>query len=106
MEAVLSQAGYEVVGTVADQDEAFKIVEETQPHLLLSDIRLGGDQDGIILATAVAQRHGVPCMFVTAHGDPQTRERGASAEPRGWLVKPFTSEQLLHAVDAALNVRQ
>jgi two-component system, response regulator PdtaR len=103
IEAALQEAGYEVVGIAASADEAVSMVAMYRPALILMDIRLQGDADGIEAATQIRRRWGTRCIFITANADPGTRERGAAADPVGWLAKPFSSPQLLLHVERALE---
>ena len=77
-ENMLGDAGYEIVATVDDFDEALAVLEREEVDLILSDVRLRSDQTGIDLAHAAKER-GVPTLFATGHAYP-----GASAD-RGRL---------------------
>lgn len=101
-EAILTRAGYEVVGLAADEAAAYALVERTQPDLVLMDVQLARGGDGVTLAAALRKQYGLRSVFVTAHGDAETRLRGEIAKPRGWLIKPFTDRQLVGAVERAL----
>lgn len=102
IESALLDAGFEVLGVVDSGEEALESVAVAKPDLVLMDIRLAGALDGIDTAIAL---HGmnIPSLFASAHCDPGMQARGANAEPRGWLVKPFTDAQLLNAVHLALE---
>ena len=65
-ENMLGDAGYEIVATVDDLDEALDVLEREEVHLILSDVRLRGDQTGIELARA-AKKRGIPTLFATGH---------------------------------------
>ena len=69
-ENVLGDAGYEVVATVDDLDEALAVLDREEVDLILSDVRLRDDQTGIHLARAARER-GVPTLFATGHTDPE-----------------------------------
>lgn len=102
VESALLDAGYEVVGVVDSGEEALQSAVEVVPDLVLMDIRLAGALDGIDTAVAL---HGmnIPSLFASAHCDDAIRARGAAADPRGWLVKPFTDAQLVETVRLALE---
>jgi two-component SAPR family response regulator len=93
-ENILGDAGYEVVATVDDLDEAMRVLERDVVHLILSDVRLRGDRTGIELATAAKER-GVPTLFATGHSYP-----GASEIAIGCVTKPYTERQLVKAIEA------
>ena len=103
IEAILSDAGYVVVGTASDGDEALRLARETRPDLVLMDILLRGGSDGVAAATAIHDRLGIRCIYVTAHSDAGTLIRGSAARPVGWVHKPFTEQSLLHAVRRAFE---
>jgi two-component SAPR family response regulator len=93
-ENMLGEAGYEVVATVDDLDEALEIREREQIDLILSDVRLRKDQTGIELARA-AKAKGVPTLFATGHSYPE-----ASEVAIGCVMKPYTERQLCKAIEA------
>jgi two-component SAPR family response regulator len=93
-ENILGDAGYEIVATVDDLDEALRVLEREVVHLILSDVRLRGDRTGIELARA-AKEKGVPTLFVTGHSYP-----GASEIAVGCVRKPYTERQLCKAIEA------
>ena len=92
-ENMLGDAGYEIVGTVDDFDEALEILAREEVHLVLSDVRLRRQENGIDLARAAKQR-GVPTLFATGHPYP-----GAAQIAVGCLMKPYTERQLRGAIE-------
>jgi CheY-like chemotaxis protein len=100
-EEALTSAGYEVCGIATSAEEA--LAEAERPELVLMDIRLLGPRDGIEAAAEIRQRLGLRSLFATAHSDSATRARAeAAASPLGWLIKPYSREQLNGAVGAAM----
>ena len=93
-ENFLGDAGYEVVATVDDLDEALRVLERESVHLILSDVRLRGDRTGIELAAA-AKLLGVPTLFATGYSYP-----GASEIAVGCVFKPYTERLLIKAIEA------
>ena len=93
-ENFLGDAGYEIVATVDDLDEALRVLERETVHLILSDVRLRGERTGIELAAAAKER-GVPTLFATGHSYP-----GASEIAVGCVLKPYTERQLIKAIEA------
>jgi len=71
------------------------------PDVVLMDVRLAGASDGIKTAQKMQAQQRVDVVFVTASGDPRTRARAAAAQPAGFILKPFSSEELLNAVATA-----
>jgi DNA-binding NarL/FixJ family response regulator len=98
VEAALTEAGYALLGTAAAGEEALDIVAATRPGLVLMDIRLAGTMDGVEAALELFRRHGIRCIFATAHQDPEVRRRAAPAKPLAWLGKPYSMPTLLEAV--------
>lgn len=94
-EAVLLDAGFEVVGVAASAEEAVALAARERPAVALMDIRLAGGRDGIDAAVEIFRNSGIRSIFATAHTDARTRARAAAAEPLGWLPKPYTSESLV-----------
>ena len=93
-ENFLADAGYEVVATVDDLDEALAILEREIVHLILSDVRLRGDRTGIDLARD-ARARGVPTLVATGLTYP-----AASEVAVGCVMKPYTERQLIKAIEA------
>ena len=95
LEHALEQAGYTVVGTVDRYRDAMALVESEPIDLILCDVRLTGERDGIALAREV-RSHGIRVLFVTG-----AQPDGAEDLALGWLAKPYTHKQLLDAIDVA-----
>jgi len=92
-ENILGDAGYEIVATTDQFDNALDIIEREPVDLILSDIRLRSQQTGIELARAAKQR-GIPTLFATGHAYP-----GAAEIAVGCLHKPYTERQLTKAIE-------
>jgi CheY-like chemotaxis protein len=93
-ENMLGDAGYEIVATVDDLEEALAVLEREKVHLILSDVRLRGDRTGIELARA-AKKMGIPTLFATGH-----EFEGAHEIAIGCVRKPYTERQLCKAIEA------
>lgn len=93
-ETILTDAGYEVVATVDNFEDAIAELGRAEVDLILSDVRLRSEQTGIDLART-ARENGVPTLFVTGHLYPE-----AAAVAVGCLTKPYTERQLKGAVEA------
>jgi DNA-binding NarL/FixJ family response regulator len=103
IESGLADAGLEVVGVAASAAEALAIAERERPALVVMDIRLAGDRDGIDAAIEIQRRLGIRSLFASAHGDAQVRARGEAARPLGWIGKPYRVSALVAAVRDALG---
>src|SRR5882724_2934649 len=96
LEERLKQLGYEVVGIAASGREATALALEARPDLVLMDIVLQGEMDGIQAAAEIRATLGIPVIYVTAYTDRKTLDRARVTEPFAYIVKPF-SEGELHA---------
>ena len=77
----LERLGYSVIDTVSSGEEAVKRAEETSPDLVLMDIRLKGDMDGIEAAKRIRHRFNIPVIYLTAYADDETIKRARITEP-------------------------
>ena len=102
-EFILTDAEYNVVGIAADESQALLLAERERPDLVLMDIRLARGGNGVEVAASILVRWGIPSIIVSAHGDQDTRERAAAANPVGWVVKPYTANALLKEIGLALS---
>jgi two-component system, response regulator PdtaR len=94
----LRAAGHTVVGTADTAADAVRVVEHQRPDLVLMDVRLVGDRDGIEAATEIWQRFAIRSLFVSANLDAATRAKASAANPLGFLEKPFAPHSLLRAI--------
>jgi signal transduction histidine kinase len=92
----LSQLGYDVPAIAVSGEESFDLVEQTRPDLVLMDIHIQGDLDGIEVAARLQETHAIPVIYLTAYSEDSTLERARKTRPYGYLLKPF-SERELHA---------
>jgi PAS domain S-box-containing protein len=90
----LRRLGYIVPTTVASGPAALAKAAELQPDLILMDIKLKGEMDGIEAAEQIKARYGIPLIYLTAFADEATLQRAKSTEPLGYLVKPFEELEL------------
>jgi DNA-binding NarL/FixJ family response regulator len=97
----LGTAGHAIVGTADSADDALATVERERPDIVLMDVRLAGERDGIDAALEIWRRFAIRSLFVSANLDSAARSRAAAANPIGFLEKPFTRANLLAAVSAA-----
>jgi DNA-binding NarL/FixJ family response regulator len=97
----LQAGGHQVVGTADCAADAVHVVEQKRPYMVLMDVRLIGERDGIHAATEIWQRFAIRCLLVSANLDAGARARAAGANPIGFLEKPFNKNSLLAAVGAA-----
>jgi DNA-binding NarL/FixJ family response regulator len=103
IESALLEAGFEVIEIAETADSALAAVVAGKPSLVLMDIRLAGTRDGIDAAIEIYRKHGIRCLFTSAHSDELARSRAEPARPLGWLQKPYTMVRLIDAVNQVLS---
>jgi CheY-like chemotaxis protein len=99
----LRRWGYEVPEIAASGEEALKKAHRIQPHLVLMDIKLQGDMDGIETAKEIQKRYNIPIIYVTAYADETTMRRVKETEPCGIILKPFGERELHTTIETVLN---
>ncbi len=103
IEIALSDAGFDVAGVAATAAEAVELAQSQRPALVVKDVRLAGERDGIHAAVEIFRTLGIRCIFATAHYDQDSLERAKPAMPLGWLQKPYSMVSLVDAVCRALK---
>jgi two-component system, response regulator PdtaR len=99
---VLEESGFVVAGIASSGPEAISLASAGVIHLALVDIKLAGPMDGIEVARLLRDRFGTPSIFLSGFHDPETMERAKTAEPLGFLQKPFRPSQVFNALEKAL----
>jgi diguanylate cyclase (GGDEF)-like protein/PAS domain S-box-containing protein len=98
----LTALGYTVFSTVSTGEAAIQLAETMRPDLVLMDIVLKGEMDGITAAEQIRKRFDIPVIYATAYSDDQTLQRARVAEPFGYVLKPFADRELVSAIEMAL----
>ena len=106
MRMSLESIGYRVVDIVDTGKAALERAAALKPDLVLMDIRIRGEQDGIDVAARLREHMDVPVIFVTAFSDEATLERAKRVSPYGYIVKPFHERELRIAIELALYKHQ
>lgn len=101
--AKLRQLDYEVPGGAFTGEEAVQQAEVLLPDLVLMDIHLAGEMDGVEAARQIHHQFHIPIVFLTAYSDDTTLERAKSSEPLGYLIKPFEQRELYTTLEMALH---
>jgi CheY-like chemotaxis protein len=99
---LLKQFGYETVGRASTGEDAIEKAKELRPDLVLMDIHLKGPIDGIQAAETVYGVYNIPVIYLTAFSDEKTLERAQKTSPFGYIVKPFTDDNLRTTIRMAL----
>lgn len=103
VEDALTYEGYAVVGTARSAEEAISMAVDHGPDLVLMDVNLLDDSDGIAAAGQILQRTGIRCLMATGQTDAKTKARAATVQPLGWLPKPYDDQEMVQAVADALR---
>jgi DNA-binding NarL/FixJ family response regulator len=102
LEERLTEMGYDVVGVVHSGEEAVEKAMSLRPDLILMDIMLPGNLDGISAAKIVKARWDIPVVFLSAFSEDKIIEKAKQAEPYGFIIKPFQVRELKAAIEVAL----
>jgi len=100
IETALEKQGFQVIGDAETFDEAILEIKQLKPDLVLLDIQLEGEKDGVDLALQLDQRN-IPYLFLTSQTDPDTISRVKQTQPLGFIVKPFTESGLRSQIELA-----
>lgn len=98
----LTRLGYQVDGWASTGEEAIKNIDACLPDLILMDIMLRGNLDGIAVAEHVHHHYQIPVIFLTAYSDETMIERAKRAEPFAFLLKPFNERELRSNIEMTL----
>ncbi|OHD64583.1 MAG: hypothetical protein A2176_08835 [Spirochaetes bacterium RBG_13_51_14] len=98
----IEDLGYHIVKTVATGEEAIREVIKTSPDLVLMDIVLGGEIDGIDTTRQINEGYRIPVIYITSSTDSDTLKRALATNPAAYIVKPADKKELKSAIDLAL----
>lgn len=99
----LARLGFEVIGMVDSADEGVAIATSERPDLVLMDIRLRGEKDGVQACKEIREHVDVPIVYLTAYSDRRSVERAKGTEHDGFLLKPFHRSELQSTIAVALQ---
>jgi two-component system, cell cycle sensor histidine kinase and response regulator CckA len=98
----LSRLGYTAPETAATGEDGVRRAEKLRPQLVLVDIKLDGPMDGVAAASEINARFGIPIVYLTTHGDDAALARATASKPHGYLVTPFSDQDVRTSVEVAL----
>src|SRR5262245_43610924 len=101
IENTLKKLGYIVVDNVSSGEDAISRSDQLRPELVLMDVRLGGEMDGVQAAEIIRDRFNVPVVYLTAYADEETILLAKKTTPFGYLVKPFNERELRATIEIA-----
>ena len=99
----LKNLGYDIAGRATSGAEAMELVVKNKPDLVLMDINIQGEIDGIETAKMIKKGFSIPVVYVTSHSDGPTLDRAKATQPDGFIVKPFDDNDLRVAIELALK---
>ena len=99
----LAHMGHEVIGIADNAADAFALTEKFKPDIILIDIVLNGDMNGIDAAVKISEMHDCKIIYMTAQSDEDTIERAQKTNHVGFLHKPFEPYQLKNGIERALQ---
>jgi CheY-like chemotaxis protein len=105
IQATLLRLGYVVPPPVACCEDALRAVIAHRPDLVLMDIRIQGEVDGIETAARIRDAHGTPVVYLTSYSDATTIATAKASGASGYLLKPFRDHDLRSAIELALHNR-
>lgn len=98
----LKKLGYNVVGAAATGENAVALALETRPDIILMDIMLKGEMNGIEAATRIRSEANIPVIFLTAYADESTLGKAKVTQPYGYIIKPFKEIDIHTTIEMAL----
>jgi CheY-like chemotaxis protein len=98
----LNHLGYDAAGQAASGEAAIKKIGATLPDLILMDIILQGNMDGVEVAEEIQKLYKIPVVYLTSHADEATMQRARITGPFGYVLKPFEERELHMAIEIAL----
>lgn len=98
----LKKLGYNVVGAAATGEKAIQLAQESKPDIVLMDIMLKGDMNGIEAAEQIRTTMNIPVIYLTAYADEGTLARAKVTEPCGYIIKPFKEIDIHTSIEMAI----
>jgi len=99
----IESLGYKSVGIASSYDSAIRLTDKTKPDLVLMDICLKGEKDGIEAASSIKAKYDTPVIYITALNGEDDIQRAVFTNPSAYLIKPFDTTSLQVAIKIALN---
>ncbi|UTW61106.1 response regulator [bacterium SCSIO 12741] len=99
----LESSGYEVLDKLDRGEDAIVSVSQNEPDIILMDIQLAGEMDGIQTASTILANHSLPLIYLTDYSDKKTIDRAGKTKPSSYILKPFNTRQLLISIEIALQ---
>jgi EAL domain-containing protein (putative c-di-GMP-specific phosphodiesterase class I)/AmiR/NasT family two-component response regulator len=102
----LKKLGYSIIDIVSSGEAALRVAAEKSPQLVLMDIVIKGDIDGVEAAAKIYKTYGIPVVYLTAYADDATLQRAEQTGSYGYILKPFKERELHATIKIALQKHQ
>jgi DNA-binding NarL/FixJ family response regulator len=102
IEMTLSGEDYTIAGIAYTSTKALDMLHKYKLDVVLLDIAIKGDKDGIDLATIINEKYKIPFIYVTSFADRETLDRAKATMPYGYIVKPFKDRDIISAIEMAV----
>ncbi|MCP1662845.1 MULTISPECIES: response regulator [Methanocalculus] len=99
----LQSRGYSVLGISSYAEEAIEKIRQHKPDIIIMDIVLKGEMDGITASGIIKEEMGIPIVYLTAYADRSTIDRAKLTEPYGYILKPFEEPNVISVIEIALH---
>ncbi|MGZ3862938.1 MAG: PAS domain S-box protein [Bacteroidia bacterium] len=106
LQSSLEKFGYEITENISQGEKVFSSIEQTRPDVILMDIKLEGELDGIDTAQIIYEQYDIPIIFITSFSNKNIVERAKRTFPFGYIVKPFEDSELYTNIELAFHKHQ
>ncbi|UTW61448.1 response regulator [bacterium SCSIO 12741] len=106
LERLLEQLGFEVIQIVRSGEESIEVANQEIPDIILMDIYLEGEMNGIQAAEQILSRHNIPVIYSTSDADEETLQNAKSTYPLGYILKPYSRNVLKSTIEVALSIKE
>lgn len=102
IEMTLTGDDYTVIGIAYTSTKALDLLHRFRPDMVLLDVAIKGDKDGIDIASIINDKYKIPFIYITSFSDKETLERAKATLPYGYIVKPFKDRDIISAIEMAV----
>lgn len=103
LKSILQKAGYDILPIASNGENAIQCIEENHPALILMDISLSGQMDGIETVQEIHKRYDIPIIYLTGHTSEAIIKRAKATTPYGFILKPYTTQMVLVTTEMAFH---
>lgn len=100
---MLEEYGMRVTDSVSSGESALELVKVNRPDVILMDVNLEGELDGVATAAKLQEYENIPLIYLTANSDKITASRAFSTNPSAFITKPFDETNMIYAIELAFN---